>query len=92
MAADVKGRVFLGELDRLLESCAIGHQRSGSENPSGVRLDDSTIHVSRVPEVIRIHYKALQNRASLIRRNFFGFARISLIKSCISRVAPFSVS
>ena len=80
------------QFDRVLKRRAVGHQRSRSQNALGVRIDDPPIHVARVPEVIGIDDQPLQNKASLIRRNFFGFARMSLIRSCISRVAPFRVS
>src|SRR4051794_36964860 len=92
MAADVQGGMLARQAHGIFERISVGHQRSRREDPVRVRVDDAPVHVGGETEVIRIDDQAFQNRASLMRRNFFGFARKSLNNSCSSRVAPFMLS
>ena len=85
----------MGQPRCVIERFAIGHQSGRGQNPILMRFDNPAVDVSRVSEIIRIHYKLSlerQNSASLIRRNFLGLARMSLSNWCSSPVAPFRLS
>jgi hypothetical protein len=48
-----------------------------------VRLDNALVDIGRKAEIIRVDdepFSRNQNKPSLIRRNFLGFARISLAR------------
>ena len=49
--------------------------------PLAMRLDNSLVHIRREAEIVGIDHQLFtrgQNSASLMVRNFFGFARMSL--------------
>ncbi len=86
VTSDVERRRGLSQFHRVIESRAVGHQRGGGQNAVAVCLYDALVDVAGEAEVIRVDHQPLQNRPSLIRRNFFGLARKSLSRPVISRV------
>ena len=92
MAAHVESRIGVRQLYSVVERGSIGHQRRRSQDPVAVRLDDAFVHIGGESEIIRVDEQPSQNIPSLMRRNFFGLARMSLRRLCASRVAPLSES
>ena len=92
MNADIQAGTLARQLDRVLESGAGSHQRGGREYTFPARMHDALIDVAREAEVVGVDDQLFQNIESLMRRNFFGFARKSCISKFIWRVAPLRLS
>jgi hypothetical protein len=90
MTTDIQRRIAARQLHRMLECFAIRHQRRRSQNSGAMRLYNTVVHVARETEIVGIYSQTNQNSASLIRRNFFGFACMSFTRDCASVVSPFS--
>lgn len=92
VTAYVEAWIFTGQLCRIVKCAAIRHERCGGEYAARMRFNDASIHIVGEAEIIGIDNQPSQNRASLIRRNFFGFARTSRSSCCISPVTPVKLS
>src|SRR5436305_1602010 len=101
-AGDLEPRESVGGaavmlLENAVEPAAHQSERvaGGGEDAVAVRLDNAFVDVRREAEIVRVHHQLFacyQNSLSWMVRNFLGFARMSFISDCISRVAPLSVS
>src|SRR5205823_12691229 len=93
--AEIERRVLTRQAHGGVECRSVRHDGGSRENTVLVSFDNSLVHIAGEAEVIGIHHQlflVVQKMASLMRRNFLGFARISLRSWCSSPVAPFRVS
>src|SRR5580704_6407343 len=91
MTADIERGRLARQPYRIVEGCAIGHQRSGGENTAAVRVHNSAVHIGGETEIVRVDYQLFartQNICSWIVRNFLGLARMSFTSDCASAVVP----
>src|SRR5215472_12659158 len=89
MAANIESGDLGCTAHSVIEGLAVGHQRGRSEDTAAVRLENALVYVGRESKVIRVDYQLLQNRPSLMRRNFLGLAWMSLRRPWVSRATPF---
>src|SRR5580693_7901628 len=92
MNADIELGILARQFHGVVEGGASGHDGGSSENPVAVSLDDAFVDVASEAEIVGVGNQQSQNIASLMRRNFFGLARKSFIRRCISRVVPLRLS
>ena len=79
MAPHVERRRLARQTHGILEGVAVSHQCCCRQNAVEVRFDDPFVHVVREAEIVGIDNRgASESDTSLMVRNFFGLARISL--------------
>src|SRR5206468_11292621 len=92
MHTDVERRKLLRERDRVVKRRAVRHERCRGKHAAIMCIENACVHARGQTEIVGVDNQQLQKTESLMRRNFFGFARKSFIRRCISRVAPFRLS
>lgn len=57
MASHAKSRAGFGAFNRMIEGCAIGHQRSTGKNSLAMRAPYAFVHAAREAKIIRVEYE-----------------------------------